>query len=63
MMRLPGCSTAASASPPSPNQAEMAPVRAREQLEDGIGFPVAPDAEHDAFALPTASLFPRKFEP
>jgi hypothetical protein len=30
----------------------MAPVRAREQLEDGVGLPVTPDAEHDAFIAP-----------
>jgi hypothetical protein len=27
-------------------------VRLRHQLEDGIGFPVALDAEHDAFIAP-----------
>src|SRR5262245_674828 len=37
---------------PSPNQAEMAPVRAREQLKDGIGLSMASNAEHDAFVAP-----------
>ena len=37
---------------PSPDQAEMAAVRARQELEDGVGFPVAPDAEHDALVAP-----------
>jgi hypothetical protein len=30
----------------------MAAVRARQELEDGIGFPVAPHAEHDALVAP-----------
>ena len=37
---------------PSPHQTEMAPVLARHQLEDGVGLPVAPGAEHDALIGP-----------
>ena len=37
---------------PSPHQAEMPAVRARHQLEDGVGLPVTLAAEHDAFVGP-----------
>src|SRR5262249_55522125 len=37
---------------PSPHQAEMAAVRARHNLEDGVGLAVTLAAEHDAFVGP-----------